>query len=100
MFAAAYVALKETVETALVNSISVIKFATLEARGNWSQNMSRNWFWIVAGDAPVSYCFFFLISNLLLLHPQTLMNVPAPSQTNATLTPCVQTLKDPIYVAV
>ena len=28
------------------------------------------------------------------------MNVPAPSQTNATLTPCVQTPKDPIYVAV
>ena len=66
MFAAAYVALKETVETAQVNSISVIKFASLEARGNWSQNMSRNWFWIVTGDAPVSYCFFFLISNLLL----------------------------------
>ena len=33
MFAAAYVALTETVETAQVNSISVIKFATLEARG-------------------------------------------------------------------
>ena len=33
MFAAAYVALKETVETAQVNSISVIKFATLKTRG-------------------------------------------------------------------
>ena len=104
MFAAAYVALKETVETAQVNSISVIKFATLEARGNWSQNVFRNWFWIVTGDAPVSYCFLFNIEPFTLwncsIHPQTLMNVPAPSQTNATLTPCVQTPKDPIYVAV
>jgi len=47
MFAAAYVALKETVETAQVNSISVIKFATLETRGKLEPKcaVSRNWFW-------------------------------------------------------
>ena len=66
MFAAAYVALKETVETAQVNSISVIKFATLETRGNWSQNVSRIGFGIVTGDAPVSYCFFFNIQPFTL----------------------------------
>ena len=59
MFAAAYVALKETVETAQVNSISVIKFATLETRGNWSQNVSRNWFWDCYWGRAGQLLFFF-----------------------------------------
>lgn len=66
MFAAAYVALKETVETAQVNPISVIKFATLETRGNWSQNVSHNWFWDCYWGRAGQLLVFFLISNLLL----------------------------------
>lgn len=66
MFAAAYVALTETVETAQVNSISVIKFATLETRGNWSQNVSRNWFWDCYWGRAGQLLVFFLTSILLL----------------------------------
>ena len=66
MFAAADVALKETVETAQVNSISVIKFATLEARGNWRQSVSRNWFWGCYWRRTGELLVFFLIFNLLL----------------------------------
>ena len=61
MFAAAYVALKETVKTAQVNSISVIKSPPQKRERNWSQNVSHNWFW---DCYCYKYCFFFLISNL------------------------------------